>query len=112
MLTPPQDTMAVCFTGFLGTYEQLYVPLPLSLTVASTGHPSLSWSTGGKEQPGVSAPVPARPAPHVPAPRPRRPTCTCTRRAAFPPCLASTVNSAGLLTATPVFSSPGPRAFT
>lgn len=39
-------------------------------------------------------------------------TWTWTLRGAFPPCLASTVNSADLFTATPVFSNPGPRAFT
>ena len=87
------------------------MPLPLSLTNASTGQPSLScqahrsrWPAG--QCPGLSAHT-------CPAPNTRGcSTWTWTRSGALPPCLASTVNSAGLLTATPVFSNPGPRAFT
>lgn len=86
------------------------MPLPLSLTVASTGQPSLSCKMGRSKWPSGQCPglgtCPAcsRRGEHL--------TWTWTLRGAFPPCLASTVNSAGLFTATPVFSNPGPRAFT
>lgn len=88
------------------------MPLPLSLTEASTGQPSLSCKVGRSRGPPGQClgpgPCPPGPPPRVGGP----PTWTWTLRGAFPPCLASTVNSAGLLTATPVFSKPGPRAFT
>lgn len=86
------------------------MPLPLSLTTASTGQPSLSWRAGGSRRPPGQCPGRGTcpPCPHHRG----HPTWTWTLRGAFPPCLASTVNSAGLLMATPVFSNPGPRAFT